>query len=113
MNDTPHNLHTHLEIFADDIYAFAANKNKWYSISAITKQLKLISTCFAKWNMLINVNKTEPILFSRLRQESRDKYKITLNNNELLWSDHYKYLGVILDQGIICLYVMLACCIIY
>ena len=46
----------------------------------------------------INVNKTEFILLSHLKQESRDKYKITLTSVEIPWSNHYKYLGIILDQ---------------
>ena len=76
-----------------------ANKNRRYVISAITEHFKLLSTWFAKWRMAINVNKTESILFSRLRQESRDKYKIIFNNTELPCTDHSKYLSVILDQG--------------
>ena len=78
---------------------FSANSNRRYVILAITKNLKLLSTWFAKWRIVINVNKTESILFSRLKQESRDKYKIALNNTDLPWSNQCKYLGVILDQG--------------
>ena len=63
INDIPHYPHTHLAIFADDTCIFAANKNRRYAISAITKHLRLLSTWFAKWRVAVNVNKTESILF--------------------------------------------------
>ena len=70
------------------------------SILPITKHLKFLSAWFDKKRIDINVNKTEPILFSRLRQKSRDKYKIALNHTDSPWSNQSKYLRAILNQGI-------------
>ena len=102
INDVSYYLNTHLAVFADDTCVFSANNNRRYSILAITKHLKLLFTWFAKWRVALNDNKTESILFFflRLRQESRDNYKIALSNTDLPWSNQCKYLGVILDQGL-------------
>ena len=78
---------------------FAANNNRDDAILEIIKHLKLFSTQLAKQRVAINVNKTKSILFLCLRQESSDKYKITLNNLDLSWPNYCKYLGVVLDQG--------------
>ena len=58
----------------------------------MTEHLKLLSDLFSKYRVVVAVNKTDSILFSRLKQETRDKYKITENNIELTWSNHCKYL---------------------
>ena len=79
-----HHLHTHLAIFAFDAYVFSTNIDKRYAILAITKHFKIPSTWLAKWRIARKVNKIESILFSRLRQTSRDACKIEPNYTDSL-----------------------------
>ena len=98
INEVPHHFHTHLATFSDNTWVFNANKNRYFSNLAITRLLRLLSTWFSEWRVAIDVNKTESVLSSLLNQESKDKYKIALNNTYLLWWDNCKYLRIILDK---------------
>ena len=79
----PHHLHSHLAIFVIDACVFSTYNSRNYAVLVTTKHFKLLTNWSAKWRVAVKVNKTMSIQFSCLRQESRDKYKIALNNTDL------------------------------
>lgn len=81
--DIPVYPFTHLAKYADNTCVFSVNRNRHLTILAITRHLKLLSELLRKWRIALYINKTQAIIFSNLKNETRDKYKIVLNNNEL------------------------------
>lgn len=92
INDIPQHPRTMLSLFADDT-AIICKGNCIQMPSRINHHLKLIERWLSQWKILVNVEKTEAIKFTK-----KEIKPITLHNQKIPWKETAKYLGVMLDS---------------
>lgn len=100
INDIPKNNNVKLAIFADDTALYSTSWGKPKAAEQIQEHLDEILIFFNKWKIKINEAKTETIIFShKLKNTFKHKttQKIQVNNTEIEYANHVKYLGVTLD----------------
>lgn len=85
-------------IFADDTAILNSNIYAADVISNLESALLVVENYFSKWNILVNVQKTQAIFFSRRRKPCFVPQRcIRSTSTEIQWDEKVKYLGVILD----------------
>ncbi|GBM84859.1 RNA-directed DNA polymerase from mobile element jockey [Araneus ventricosus] len=97
INDIPKQHNTMVCMYADDTAILVKHKNPNFIHLALTKHLQTLEAWFRKWKIELNVSKTESIMFSKCRNNSKFRPP-KINNKSIDWSQECKYLGVILDR---------------
>ena len=99
INDLPNAIsNSKTFIFADDTGLLFSSSN----LKTIEEKVNLDLTFLSSWlqanKIALNTTKTEVVLFRDPRKPINEEIKLVLDNFELSFSSHVKYLGVILDQ---------------
>lgn len=100
--DIPCDSNTSMAQFADDTTVVASS----HSTSAIVNRLQSASDkiCryFKRWRIRVNPEKSEAILFTRKTALRHIPQRcVSINNDDVIWKDSLKYLGVYLDPKLI------------
>ncbi|GFW34830.1 RNA-directed DNA polymerase from mobile element jockey [Trichonephila clavipes] len=94
VNDIIKNTNTQLCLYADDTAILSRHRNLNTLVENINEHLAHLEIWFSVWKIALNSSKTEAVFFSK-RQPPPE---ITLQNQRIPWSQHTKYLGVIIDK---------------
>ncbi|GFS97291.1 RNA-directed DNA polymerase from mobile element jockey [Trichonephila clavipes] len=96
VNDIFKSTNTMICMYADD----TAILSRHYDPDTLTKNINThlahLEKWFSVWKIALNTSKTEAVSFSRKRPPP----EITLQNQRIPWSQHTKYLGVIIDKNL-------------
>ncbi|GFV38527.1 RNA-directed DNA polymerase from mobile element jockey [Trichonephila clavipes] len=95
VNDIIKSTNTMICMYADD----TAILSRHYDSNTLTKKYKHLAHLeiwFSVWKIALNTSKTEAISFS----QKIPPPKITFQNQKIPWSQHTKYLGVIIDKNL-------------
>lgn len=85
--------------YADDTSLLCSGKQTKTIIKKLQMSLHAVQKYLKKWKIKLNDGKTQAILFPFNRSPKRTpRTNLRFNNNEIIFSNHCKYLGVILDQ---------------
>ena len=97
MNDFP-KLSTNVcsGFFADDSTVWESGSTLSLMESSLQSSLNTISEWCKTWGFIINVNKTEAILFTR--KKTLTMPKLLINNNLVTFKSFVKMLGITLDN---------------
>ncbi|GFS54979.1 RNA-directed DNA polymerase from mobile element jockey [Trichonephila clavipes] len=93
INDIIKNTNTQLCLYADDTAILSRHRNLNTLVENINEHLAHLEIWFSVWKIALNSSKTEAVFFS-----NRHPPEITLQNQRIPWSQHTKYLGVIIDK---------------
>ncbi len=77
--------------YADDLVVIAENEDN------LTEAMQIVQKYCVKWRIQINQEKSQVIHF-RNKNVKRSNRSITIGNNELVYTDKYKYLGVLFNE---------------
>ncbi|GFS88730.1 RNA-directed DNA polymerase from mobile element jockey [Trichonephila clavipes] len=95
VNDIIKNTNTQLCLYADDTAILSRHRNLNTLVENINEHLAHLEIWFSVWKIALNSTKTEAVFFSK-----RQPPEITLQNQRIPWSQHTKYLGVIIDKNL-------------
>jgi hypothetical protein len=102
INDLPKPRDCCLALYADDTSLISSvdRKNIPELVNILQNGLITLDNYFSHWKIKINNSKTECILFthSTIAQRLKNTHKISINNVQLDWKSHGKFLGIFLDQ---------------
>ncbi|GFX37805.1 RNA-directed DNA polymerase from mobile element jockey [Trichonephila clavipes] len=80
----------------DDTAILSRHRNLDTLVENINEHLAHLETWFSIWKIALNSSKTEAVFFSKRKPPP----EITLQNQRIPWSQHTKYLGVIVDKNL-------------
>ncbi|GFS64071.1 RNA-directed DNA polymerase from mobile element jockey [Trichonephila clavipes] len=83
-------------MYADDTAILSRHYNPNTLTQNINEHLAHLEIWFSVWKIALNTTKTEAVSFS----QKRPPPEITFQNQRILWSQHTKYLGVIIDKNL-------------
>ncbi|GFX13810.1 RNA-directed DNA polymerase from mobile element jockey [Trichonephila clavipes] len=83
-------------MYADDTAILSRHYNPNTLTQNINEHLAHLEIWFFVWKIALNTTKTEAVSFS----QKRPPPEITLQNQRIPWSQHTKYLGVIIDKNL-------------
>ncbi|GFU97600.1 RNA-directed DNA polymerase from mobile element jockey [Trichonephila clavipes] len=91
-NDTIKSTSPMLCVYADDRAILSRPKN----LNTLTENINLahLEIGFSVWKIKLNTSKTEAVFFSQRTPPP----EIMLQNQRIPWSQHTKYIGVIIDK---------------
>lgn len=95
--DIPRTTNTQLVMYADDVAILATSWNANTLTNRLQMHLTMLESYYSKWKIKINVEKTEALIFSKMRKKD-PKNTLVLNNKNIPWGTETKYLGVIFDK---------------
>ncbi|GFW83913.1 RNA-directed DNA polymerase from mobile element jockey [Trichonephila clavipes] len=95
VNDIIKNTNTQLCLYADDTAILSRHRNLNTLVENINEHLAHLEIWFSVWKIALNSSKTEAVFFSK-----RHPPEITLQNQRIPWSQHTKFLGVIIDKNL-------------
>ncbi len=84
-------------MYADDLLLFA------FTSDDLQLLMNIVSTHFSKWLLSINYSKSQVVIFDQDQQrynESLMSLQFTINNNTILISHSYTYLGVLFTHNV-------------
>ena len=94
-------MHTTTSLFADDTSVWVtAGKDKEEARRNMQEAIKGIERWARKWKMSLNESKTEAIVISSSRTDNTWKPILNLNGKEAKIVSSYKFLGVVVDNGL-------------
>ncbi|GFS67468.1 RNA-directed DNA polymerase from mobile element jockey [Trichonephila clavipes] len=96
VNDIIKNSNTIICMYADDTAILSRHRNLDTLVENINEHLAHLETWFSVWKIALNSSKTEAVFFSKRKPPP----EITLQNQRIPWSQHTKYLGVIVDKNL-------------
>jgi hypothetical protein len=96
INDTPHTLGVCLILFEDDTCLYSNYREEGYVLRKIQRGLTAMESWCERWNIKINEEKTRVIFFSHRRTPF--EASLTLKGRHIPFTNHAKYLDVILDK---------------
>ena len=80
-------------LYADDIVLLAPDEE---SLQVLTKTVE--KWC-KRWRMSLNITKTKIVHFrKKIKSKPRSKYNFIFSNDKIQYTEHYKYLGLILTE---------------
>jgi len=88
----PHRPNTQLALYADDTALLAQSWRTDTIVRRPTHAIVLLHRYFTKWNLRVNINKTEAILFAKRRPASPPP--LQFQHTVIPWSPHIRYLGL-------------------
>ena len=83
-------------MFADDTFLCAQNKDMSALETDVNHELSKVACWLSSNQLTLNVSKSKCIIVSNKR--SNHPISVNINSSELGKCDHYKYLGVIIDN---------------
>ncbi|GFT59818.1 RNA-directed DNA polymerase from mobile element jockey [Trichonephila clavipes] len=83
-------------MYADDTAILSRHRNLDTLVENINEHLAHLETWFSVWKIALNSSKTEAVFFSKRKPPP----EIILQNQRIPWSQHTKYLGVIVDKNL-------------
>ncbi|GFT93191.1 RNA-directed DNA polymerase from mobile element jockey [Trichonephila clavipes] len=98
VNDIIKNTNTQLCLYADDTAILSRHRNLNTLVENINEHLAHLEIWFSVWKIALNSSKTEAVFFSK--RHLPPPPEITLQNQRIPWSQHTKYLGVIIDKNL-------------
>ena len=88
-------------LYADDACFLLGGKNLENLITCLNNELKNITTWLKSNKLTLNVNKTHYMIFHRARIKLPHSHPLLcINNSTLSKTQHFKYLGVLLDHTV-------------
>ncbi|GFT59713.1 RNA-directed DNA polymerase from mobile element jockey [Trichonephila clavipes] len=96
VNDITKSTNTMICMYADDTAILSRHYDPNTLIKNINNHLAHLEKRFSVWKIALNTSKTEAVSFS----QKRPPPEITLQNQRIPWSQHTKYLGVIIDKNL-------------
>jgi hypothetical protein len=103
LNDIPQTIdhRISLALYADDIAIISSSKDPIITKHLLERQLSSIDAYLNKWGMRLNINKSQPILFTPpstlKRRKTFPTLKILHKGQSISFQKTVKYLGVTLD----------------
>jgi hypothetical protein len=98
--DTPQTPDVYLGLFADETCIYATDCKESYVLRKLQRGLSAIETWCERWNIKINEDKTQAIYFSHIRVLRPPEALLTLNGQNISFTTHVKYFGVVFDKRI-------------
>ena len=90
-----------VHLFADDTVVYSSGETMDSAHSKLQTDLRLLTEWCDSNQLTINAKKTKNMLFGSKKFVTIKKLpKIDISSQEIQFVDHYKYLGVILDQNL-------------
>ncbi len=83
-------------LFADDTNLYCSGKSLEQLLITVELELRVFKKLFDVNRLLLNLSKTKFVIFSN--QQSNNKVKLTINNEEIERVYENKFLGVIIDH---------------
>ncbi|GBN76340.1 RNA-directed DNA polymerase from mobile element jockey [Araneus ventricosus] len=83
-------------MYADDTALLAQGKTPSKALTPLQSYLTKLETWLFRWKIMLNVDKTEAILFFK---QKNDCPKINIYDTPVDWKNEVKYFGVILDEN--------------
>ncbi|GFV66690.1 RNA-directed DNA polymerase from mobile element jockey [Trichonephila clavipes] len=83
-------------MYADDTAILSTHYDPNTLIKNLNDHLAHLEKWFSVWKIALNTSKTEAVSFS----QKRPPPEITLQNQRIPWSQHTKYLGVVIDKNL-------------
>ncbi|GFY24046.1 RNA-directed DNA polymerase from mobile element jockey [Trichonephila clavipes] len=96
VNDITKSTNTMTCMYADDTAILSRHCDPNTLIKNLNDHLAHLEKGFSVWKIALNTSKTEAVSFS----QKRPPPEITLQNQRIPWSQHTKYLGVIIDKNV-------------
>ncbi|GFX35375.1 RNA-directed DNA polymerase from mobile element jockey [Trichonephila clavipes] len=96
VNDILKTTNTMICMYADDTAILSRHYNPNTLTQNINEHLAHLEIWFSVWKIALNTTKTEAVFFTQRRPPP----EITLQNQRIPWSQHTKYLGVIIDKNL-------------
>ncbi|GFT55590.1 probable RNA-directed DNA polymerase from transposon X-element [Trichonephila clavipes] len=96
VNDIIKSTNTMICMYADDTAILSRHYDPDTFTKNINTHLAHLVKWFSVWKIALNTSKTEAVSFS----QKRPPPEITLQNQRIPWSQHTKYLGVIIDKNL-------------
>lgn len=101
-HDFPPLMGCESSIFADDTAILSSGTISADILTNLQNAVDSITEYFNRWKILINSTKTNAIFFTRKRKSIfLPQSKIRVGNADIDWLPYVKYLGVMLDRGMI------------
>ena len=85
-------------MYADDVAFWTTHHDINIAQNNIQTALNYVNTWCEKWGLPISPTKSAAIVFSPPRLPCHNPPQLTINNQNIAYVTHYKYLGVTLDQ---------------
>ena len=95
INDLPTSQNVHTAIYANDTAIYASSWSPNQATIYLQNHINTIIEYFKKWKLTVNPSKTQAITFNSKRND------ITVEGQNVPWTNIAKYRGVILDSKII------------
>ncbi|GFW21863.1 RNA-directed DNA polymerase from mobile element jockey [Trichonephila clavipes] len=96
VNDILKTTNTMICMYADDTAILSRHYNPNTLTQNINEHLAHLEIWFSVWKIALNTTKTEAVFFTQRRPPP----ETTLQNQRIPWSQHTKYLGVIIDKNL-------------
>ncbi|GFW41714.1 RNA-directed DNA polymerase from mobile element jockey [Trichonephila clavipes] len=96
VNDILKTTNTMICMYADDTAILSRHYNPNTLTQNINEHLAHLEIWFSVWKIALNTTKTEAVFFTQRRPPP----EITLQNQRIPWSQHTKYLDVIIDKNL-------------
>lgn len=97
--DIPTTNVTKTLMYADDTVIYSQSQNPCFAVSKVQYHINLLIQWFQRWHILVNQDKCQAIIFSRCHKRPRENLHI--NDHQIQFTNHVKYLGVNLDQKLL------------
>ncbi|GFY00859.1 RNA-directed DNA polymerase from mobile element jockey [Trichonephila clavipes] len=96
VNDIIKSTNTMICMYADDTAILSRHYDPKTLTKNLNEHLAHLEIWFSVWKIALNTSKTEAVSFS----QKRPTPEITLQNQRIPWSQHTKYLSVIIDKNL-------------
>ncbi|GFV40766.1 RNA-directed DNA polymerase from mobile element jockey [Trichonephila clavipes] len=83
-------------LYADDTAILSRHRNFDTLVENINEHFAHLETWFSVWKIALTSSKTEAVFFSKRKPPP----EIILQNQRIPWSQHTKYLGIIIDKSL-------------
>ena len=100
MSDIPHTIRSIIWEYADDIALICTADSLEEAIENIQLAITELETWANRWCLRFNTNKTKCLCFTKKRigdKLQRPDFQLKLNQDDIEWVKHIRYLGVTLD----------------
>lgn len=98
-NDMPVVPRVTLSLYADDALFVCRSATPTQAAIYLQRQLDALQPWLEKWRILVNASKSKAIVFRKRRRMPRARpQRVSLDDEDIEWTDEVKYLGVTLDS---------------
>ena len=97
INDLPNATKFYTKLFADDTFLCAQNENMNVLEEEVNIEIKKVYQWLISNKLTLNISKSKFMIISN-KKYSRNEFTVNINDSPLEACDHYKYLGVVIDN---------------